>query len=252
MTLSDHGSAMKFPASSQWSWSFWTKLGAVALFSAMALHAAPLPADLFAALSSQEFQEREAAEAKLLAWCKLKPEPAKAELFRQHQSAEDPEARARCLTILRTLVFEDYAREGEGYIGISMRDDTSQVPGDAKLRSVIRVMATLPDTAASNAGIQPNDLIVALADQVWYDVKASDLFTKQIRSMKPDQKVKLKILRADVPSYLEADPDVIKLSLKIGFQDEIVAYLESIIKHISNRNFLLKTIVDWEKFRTGA
>jgi len=42
------------------------------------------------------------------------------------------------------------------------------------------------------------------------------------------------------------------LSLKIGLQEEIVAYLESIIKHISNRNFLLKTIVDWEKFRTGA
>lgn len=62
----------------------------------------------------------------------------------------------------------------------------------------------------------------------------------------------LKILRADVPSYLEADADIIKLSLKIGLQEEIVAYLESIIKHISNRNFLLKTIVDWEKFRTGA
>jgi hypothetical protein len=62
----------------------------------------------------------------------------------------------------------------------------------------------------------------------------------------------LKILRTDVPQYLEADPDVVKLSLKIGFQEEIVAYLESIIKHISNRNFLLKTIVDWEKFRTGA
>ncbi len=62
----------------------------------------------------------------------------------------------------------------------------------------------------------------------------------------------LKILRIDVPQYLEADPDVVKLSLKIGLQEEIVAYLESIIKHISNRNFLLKTIVDWEKFRTGA
>lgn len=62
----------------------------------------------------------------------------------------------------------------------------------------------------------------------------------------------LKILRTDVPQYIEADSDVVKLSLKIGFQEEIVAYLESIIKHISNRNFLLKTIVDWEKFRTGA
>jgi hypothetical protein len=66
------------------------------------------------------------------------------------------------------------------------------------------------------------------------------------------QPQRLKILRADVPSYLESDADVIKMSLKIGFQEEIVAYLESIIKHISNRNFLLKTIVDWERFRTGA
>lgn len=62
----------------------------------------------------------------------------------------------------------------------------------------------------------------------------------------------LRILKADVPSYLEADPEVIKKSLLIGLQEEKVAYLESIVKHISNRNFLLKTIVDWEKFRTGA
>lgn len=62
----------------------------------------------------------------------------------------------------------------------------------------------------------------------------------------------LKILRTDVPTYLEADVDVIKLSLKIGLQEETVAYLESIVKQITNRNFLMKTIVDWEKFRTGA
>lgn len=82
----------------------------------------------------------------------------------------------------------------------------------------------------------------------WYrgELDAEDL--KQ-HGWKPQP---LKILRQDVPSYLEADPDIIKLSLKIGLQEEIVAYLESIIKHISNRNFLLKTIVDWEKFRTGA
>ena len=62
----------------------------------------------------------------------------------------------------------------------------------------------------------------------------------------------LKILRTDVPMYLEAGVDVVKLSLKIDLQEEIVAYLESIVKQISNRNFLMKTIVDWEKFRTGA
>jgi hypothetical protein len=82
----------------------------------------------------------------------------------------------------------------------------------------------------------------------WYRGELDDEELKQ-HGWKPQP---LKILRADIPQYLEADPDVVKLSLKIGFQEEIVAYLESIIKHISNRNFLLKTIVDWERFRTGA
>lgn len=82
----------------------------------------------------------------------------------------------------------------------------------------------------------------------WYRGELDDEELKQ-HGWKPQP---LKILRADVPQYLEADPEVIKLSLKIGLQEEIVAYLESIIKQITNRNFLMKTIVDWERFRTGA
>ncbi len=82
----------------------------------------------------------------------------------------------------------------------------------------------------------------------WYRGEMDDEELK-LHGWKPQP---LKILRTDVPQYIESDTDVIKLSLKIGFQEEIVAYLESIIKHISNRNFLLKTIVDWERFRTGA
>lgn len=62
----------------------------------------------------------------------------------------------------------------------------------------------------------------------------------------------LKILKTDIPTYIDADKDVINLSLKIGMQEEKVGYLESIIKMISNRGFQLKTIVDWERFRTGA
>ena len=36
------------------------------------------------------------------------------------------------------------------------------------------------------------------------------------------------------------------------YKNAIVDYLESIIKQITNRGFQLKTIVDWERFRTGA
>ena len=62
----------------------------------------------------------------------------------------------------------------------------------------------------------------------------------------------LKILRQDIPTYLESDDDVINLSLKIGLQEAVVEYLESIIRQINSRNFYLKNIIDWERFRTGA
>ena len=62
----------------------------------------------------------------------------------------------------------------------------------------------------------------------------------------------LKILKQDIPAYLEADDDLISMSLKIASQEYKVDYLEEIIKQISNRGFQLNTIVQWEKFRTGA
>lgn len=62
----------------------------------------------------------------------------------------------------------------------------------------------------------------------------------------------LKILRQDIPAHVEADKDIIDMSLKIGMQQEKVNYLEAIIKMINNRGFQIKSIVDWERFRTGA
>jgi hypothetical protein len=62
----------------------------------------------------------------------------------------------------------------------------------------------------------------------------------------------LKILRQDIPSYMDADDELIEMSLRIGAQEQKVEYLEAIIKMIGNRGFQLKTIVDWERFRTGA
>lgn len=62
----------------------------------------------------------------------------------------------------------------------------------------------------------------------------------------------LKILRQDIPTHIDADDDIINSSLKIGMQEEKVGYLEAIIKMINNRGFQIKSIVDWERFRTGA
>lgn len=62
----------------------------------------------------------------------------------------------------------------------------------------------------------------------------------------------LRLLKTEVPQYVDSDKDIIKQTLIIGYQEELVSYLESIIKQINNRNFLLKTIGDWERFRNGG
>lgn len=60
-----------------------------------------------------------------------------------------------------------------------------------------------------------------------------------------------KILKSDVNTYIEADKDIIELSLKIGVQLEKLELLESIIKSLTNRGFNIKTAVEWEKFKMG-
>ena len=60
-----------------------------------------------------------------------------------------------------------------------------------------------------------------------------------------------KLLKNEVDVYIESDNMMIEANLRLGMQDEKVAYLDSIIKNINNRGFQLKTAVDWARFTTG-
>ena len=57
--------------------------------------------------------------------------------------------------------------------------------------------------------------------------------------------------KQDLPIHVDADQQVIDMSLRVGIQDEKVSYLESIIKMINNRGFQIKSIIDWAKFTQG-
>jgi hypothetical protein len=150
-----------------------------------------LPPEALSGLGSRLFREREAAQAELLGWGRAQPGPAMEELLRQSRMADDPEVRERCLSVLRALVEDEYLKEGEGYIGIAMKDEISDVPGEAKPREVIRVTLVQPDSPGALAGIHHNDLIVGLNGNVWHET----LFRANVRMMKPNTKVDLKILR---------------------------------------------------------
>lgn len=62
----------------------------------------------------------------------------------------------------------------------------------------------------------------------------------------------LKVLRNDLEKYIQSDKDIIQLSLKLSLHEERGKYLESIIRQINNRNFIIKNMIDWAKFQAGG
>jgi C-terminal processing protease CtpA/Prc len=170
-------------------------VGGVMLRSSILGLSLELPTKTLVDLSSSEFHKREAAQSELLVWSRRQHEPAMEELFSQSQAAVDPEVRQRCLNVLRELVMDEYSKEGEGFIGIAMKDEISDVPNDPKARKVIRVTEVRQNTPARRAGILMNDLIVGFDGEVWYDKDALLPFREKIRAMKPNTKIVLKIIR---------------------------------------------------------
>ncbi len=161
-----------------------------------------LPGGPLADLKSEEFRKREAAQEELIAWARLEPEPAMDLLFQQSRVADDPEVRERCLAILRELVNDEYAKDGEGFIGIAMMDEELVQPENAKPRGVIRVTSVIRDSAAAKAGLKFNDLILGFDDHVWNEKLISLPFREKIRELKPNSKITLNILRDGKPMNL--------------------------------------------------
>jgi hypothetical protein len=157
--------------------------------------AVELPAKLAQGLGSQNFREREKAEFELLEWGRERPEAAMTELLRQSRVADDPEVRDRCLNVLRNLVTDEYLKDGDGYLGITMQNEIADIPGEPKPCRVIRVTQVVADSAAQKADLRMNDLIAGLNGKFWHDGLAITPFAEAIRLKKPGSNAKLRVLR---------------------------------------------------------
>lgn len=62
----------------------------------------------------------------------------------------------------------------------------------------------------------------------------------------------LKILKSDISIYLEADEDLMTISLRMDYQKEKIDFLENIIRNINNRNYQIKNAIEWERFKVGS
>ena len=81
----------------------------------------------------------------------------------------------------------------------------------------------------------------------YYDGSMDEQTLKE-HGLKPFQ---LKGLRNDIDKYIQADKDIIKMSLTVDYHTANANYLEDIIKTIHSRNFIIKNMIDILKFQAG-
>ena len=51
--------------------------------------------------------------------------------------------------------------------------------------------------------------------------------------------------------YLESDDDIINTEAKIKYIDQMLHFLDHVLKMVSQRNFHVKNAIEWEKFING-
>ena len=157
--------------------------------------AAEIPPGPLADLESEDFRTREQAQAKILEWGRGEPAAAMDLLYEKSIHAAEPEVRERCLAVLRELVGDEYSKEGEGFIGVRMQEETAMVPGDPERRGVIRVTFVMPSSPAEAAGLKINDLIAGIEGKVWHEMPVLMPFSDEVRKFKPGSTVKLSVIR---------------------------------------------------------
>lgn len=83
--------------------------------------------------------------------------------------------------------------------------------------------------------------------KVWeyYNGKSPD----EVYVRKP---LNVKILKTDMDKYIDTDSLMVEVREKVDDLKKIVAYLEKVMDQLKNRNFIIKNLIDYEKFKNGG
>ena len=83
---------------------------------------------------------------------------------------------------------------------------------------------------------------------LYYTGKIGDDELKE-RSWEP---FPLNVLRADIDQFIESDRELIIQSHRLSLQEEKMKYLEGVVKIINNRQWYIRSAIDWAKFSNGG
>ena len=87
--------------------------------------------------------------------------------------------------------------------------------------------------------------------KVMYRLKWEYYTGKASPAVYAEKPFELKILKADIGIYLDADGELQQLSQKVAYSKEITNYLEKILREINNRNWAIRNTIEWKKFIHG-
>jgi hypothetical protein len=62
----------------------------------------------------------------------------------------------------------------------------------------------------------------------------------------------VRILPSNITMYMDADPQLQESLKKKALQEEILRFLEDVIKSINNRNYAISNAINWSKFKMGV
>ena len=57
--------------------------------------------------------------------------------------------------------------------------------------------------------------------------------------------------KEEVNMFIDADDDIRKLQYKIDYIDQVLLFLDGVLRQINSRNFQIKNAIEWEKFQAG-
>ena len=87
--------------------------------------------------------------------------------------------------------------------------------------------------------------------KVLYRVKWEYYTGKASPKVYEENPFELKVLKADIGIYMEADKDLQQLGQRMAYAKQIVEYLERILREINNRNWTIRNTIEWKKFLHG-